>query len=171
VSAQGATAPHVGGPGAALPAPAVGADRCFFRAGHNEAGVHQSVLAGGDNTGGVERKGIDILGVAGRLMLEDHRRFGPLAVHVRADQCRVDAQHFALFELPPPNRPAFVVRHPVLHVTCLADIKEAVKADRFRGSVVDATVDAVDARLGRKAADIGLTPVAIEVEGVIFCAH
>ena len=63
----------------------IGTDRCC-RPRHRELRVHERVLAAGRDGRGVERKRINELRAARRLVLEDHRCFRALPVSLAADQ-------------------------------------------------------------------------------------
>ena len=130
-----------------------------------------AAFAQGWYRGGVEWEGVDVLHIARRLVVMDHRRFRALAICGRADGRGVEAQFLAGLQFADPVVPPLMLGNTVADIFRLADIQKPAKRHRFLGDIVHAGVHAVDARLGGQSADVRCPPVTVVVERVAFGSH
>ena len=116
-------------------------------------------------------KGVDVLHIARRFVVMDHRRFRALAIRGRADKRGVEAQFLTGLQFTDPVVPPLMVGDTVADIFRLADIQKPAKRHRLHGDIVHAGVHAVDARIGGQSADVRCPPVTVVVERVAFGSH
>jgi len=136
-----------------------------------EVAVQLCVLPTGRDRCLLMGEGVDILDIARRLVVVNHRCLSALPIRVWTDQRRIEAQFLPTLQLTFPVLPPLMRRNPLVHICRLANVDQLPDRNSFLLWVICAGIHAVDSLFRREPADIRRPPVSIEIQRVTLSSH
>lgn len=115
-----------------------------------------------------KREIVDVLFVARRFIMIDHRGFCSFSISLWRNQRSSETDNLSRLQFGFPVRPTFMAGDTVINVISFTNVKQLFEGYGFCLGIKGASVNTINARFGWKAINRGFAKIAIEGQCVCF---